>query len=307
MKKTIILFALLCINIMVWGQTEDGKEKLRKAQAGDAEAQYWVSWYYEDGKKGFPKDDQESIKWLKKSAENGYAEAQFWFGYYYKCGKYGLPKDENEALKWYLKSADGGYDFASFSLGLYYKDINKQEAIYWFKKGMDDRYDNYGEEDEIAADELRKLGVVYHPRTRSTTYISSSSSGSSSSLVSSTDYAEISSTFFSTNRTYDVERYTLFYSWPAEVHTYKKGESTFLIANKQITLKYGDGSKSIMNITSSPKNISVGTVSLPVVEINDNRALRAIRWKDGHISVYIYVYNGNTGKYLLLSEVALFK
>lgn len=194
MKKVIILFVLLCANIMAWGQmTERGMERLKKAQAGDAEEQYWVSFYYREGKEGYPKNEQESIKWFKKSAENGYAEAQYELGELYHFGNRGFPEDKNEYLKWCLKAANGGYEPAYFSLGLHYKYINKQEAIYWLKKCMDDWYEEYGEEHELASIELRELGVIYHPKRRASTHVSSSSSGSSGSSRTSASSGKSSS------------------------------------------------------------------------------------------------------------------
>lgn len=123
MKKTFILFVLLCVNIVAWGQTERGKEQLRKANAGDAGAQSMVSRNYQYGEEGFPQNEEESIKWLKKAAENGYVPAQYELGELYNWGKRGFPKDKDEYLKWCRRaaSADGGYSSADFSLGLYYK------------------------------------------------------------------------------------------------------------------------------------------------------------------------------------------
>lgn len=184
MKKTLILFVLLCVNIVAWGQSERGKDYLRKANAGDAEAQYMVSLLYSIGGEGFPENEEEYIKWLKKSAENGYTEAQYKLGEYYnRRSDYGFPEERDEYLKWCHRAADGGYSSASFSLGLYYKNIDKQDAIYWLKKCMDDLYAEQGREDELAAEELRKLGVYYHPaeKTSTTTSTASSQSNSSSS------------------------------------------------------------------------------------------------------------------------------
>lgn len=177
---------------MAWGQmTERGTEQLKKAQAGDAKAQDWVASFYMFGDEGFPKDDQEAIKWLKRAAENGDTSAQHRLGDMYYYGLRGLPKDKTEGLKWYFKAANGGDDDACFSLGIYYRDINnKQKAIYWLKKNLDYMYEKYGEvtyEDhsKVSVETLRELGVIYHPKTRQTTYASSSSSESSGSSGSS--------------------------------------------------------------------------------------------------------------------------
>ena len=181
MKKQILLLIAIIVSLTSYGQ--DAK-LIAKAEAGDALSQYRLAGRYEDGSHGFPKDEVKYIHWLKKAAEGGHPEAQHELGYCYRFGEHGIPKDDESYLKWVKKSAYNNYWPSCTSLGLYYKDINKQEAIYWFKKAADIYYKEYGEEYENIAEALHKLGVYYNPGEKGS-YASSSSNGASSSHSSS--------------------------------------------------------------------------------------------------------------------------
>lgn len=189
MRKFILLVCFSCFAFMAWGQDS---ELIRKAESGDVEAQFELGWNYYYGASGFDKNEDEAAKWFLKAAEQGHAEAQNNIGCFYWWGK-GVPKDKDKAESWLLKSAAQGYDGAYFSLGLFYEDDNKDEAIYWLKKHMDAYYEKYGEENENAAEELRELGVYYHPGSKSSSITSTSSSSNSRSSSSSSSYSSSSS------------------------------------------------------------------------------------------------------------------
>ena len=89
-----------------------------------------------------------------------------------------MSKNLGEAEKWLRKSAAQGYRGAYFSLGLLFEDTDKNEAIYWYKKHVDDWWKTYGELYESSIQKLRKLGVEYHPGR------SSSSSSNNNDLAS---------------------------------------------------------------------------------------------------------------------------
>lgn len=175
MNRLFILLFAICFSASSYGQ--DAKT-LRKAEAGDAENQYSIALAYKYGWDGAPKDDEKYVYWLKKAANGGVAEAQYNLGELYYKGEYGVSKDESLYIKWAKKAAFNGYSAACYSLGLHYKNEDKQEAIYWFKKGMDVYWKKYGEEDEYCAKRLRELGVHYHPGDKSTYSTSSNSSHS---------------------------------------------------------------------------------------------------------------------------------
>lgn len=175
MNRILVLFIAFCLSALSYGQNA---ETLRKANAGDAKAQYDIAETYLDGMYGAEKNDEKYVYWLKKSANNGYARAQYNLGELYCYGEHGVYKDKSEYLRWAKKAAYNGYEPACHSLGLHFKEIDKQEAIYWLKKGMDLYWKNYKEENESCAEALRKLGVYYHPGDKSTYSTSSNSSHS---------------------------------------------------------------------------------------------------------------------------------
>lgn len=104
---------------------------------------------------------------LVRRAKNGDANAQDKLGWLYYIGKDGVEKDISQFLYWTKKSVNNGNPGAAFSLGLYYEDFDEEEAIYWFKKCMDMHYAEYGTIRDAPNEELRRLGVIYDPRTSS--------------------------------------------------------------------------------------------------------------------------------------------
>jgi len=80
------------------------EELKAKAAAGDAQAQYRISFAYAVGS-GVPQDYAESFKWYMKSAEQGLAKAQYQIGYCYYYGR-GVPRDYTKAMKWLMKAAE---------------------------------------------------------------------------------------------------------------------------------------------------------------------------------------------------------
>jgi len=123
------------------------EELVKKAEAGDAVAQYDLGLCYSEGLV-VAKDKKEALKWYTKSAEQGYSWAQSDLGTRYTLGL-GVAKDEKEALKWYKKVAEqeatpttpaqsfkGTYE--QNYLGDYYsftKDF--KEAVKWYTKAAE--------------------------------------------------------------------------------------------------------------------------------------------------------------------------
>ena len=131
MNRMLVLLIVFCLSALSYGQNA---ETLRKARAGNAAAQYRMAQTYLYGMYGAEKNDEKYVYWLKKSANNGYAEAQYHLGELYCYGKHGVYKDKSEYLRWAKKAAYNGYMSACYSLGDHFEDIDKQEAIYFFKK-----------------------------------------------------------------------------------------------------------------------------------------------------------------------------
>jgi len=142
-----------------------------EAQAGNADAQYWLGLVYRQGKQ-VPKDERQAARWLKKSAEQGYAlaqrdfglmvvhqtpfqgeqwlrraaeqgdaEAQLWLGVGYEQSWFGN-NDPQESLKWLKKAAEQEQPDAQCVLGQKYEDGDGVEQNYalaaeWYRRAAD--------------------------------------------------------------------------------------------------------------------------------------------------------------------------
>ena len=89
---------------------------LKLAQSGDAEAQWQMAGYYEQGL-GVEPDQQEAIRWYRQAATSGHVEAQ------YKVGAF-FSSSTEEAVQWYEKAALQGHLEAQIKLGNYYNTTN---------------------------------------------------------------------------------------------------------------------------------------------------------------------------------------
>ena len=76
------------------------------AGQGDANAQFRLSLMYGAGR-GVPKNDGESLKWLRLAAQRGSVEAQSNLGVAYSKGR-GVMQDEVRAYAWFSISASAG-------------------------------------------------------------------------------------------------------------------------------------------------------------------------------------------------------
>lgn len=110
---------------------------LKKAEAGDAEAQHNLGMMYDKGE-GVPIDAAKAMVWFQKAAAQGHAGAQFGLGTMYE-NRNGVPKDAAKAVEWYQKAATQGHAGGQFGLGMMYgkgegvpQDYAK--AMEWFQK-----------------------------------------------------------------------------------------------------------------------------------------------------------------------------
>jgi hypothetical protein len=76
---------------------------LASAEAGDAEAQYYVGEIHEKGL-GTAPDHEAAAEWYRRAAEQGYAPAQINLGYLYEKGL-GVERDPRRALEWYREAS----------------------------------------------------------------------------------------------------------------------------------------------------------------------------------------------------------
>lgn len=115
-------------------------ELTKKAEAGDAEAQAYLGFYYGNGI-GTSQDVQKAFYWFQKAAEQGDAIAQNSLAYCYASG-IGTVQDVKKAFFWHRKSAEQGYPLAQFDLALCYdKGIgttaDAQKAFFWCLKAAE--------------------------------------------------------------------------------------------------------------------------------------------------------------------------
>lgn len=80
------------------------------AQAGDAEAQYWLGVMLMEGT-GIEANPEAALRFLRESADQNNAEAQSYLGWVYETGN-GLEADEEQALSYYRLAAAQGSLYA---------------------------------------------------------------------------------------------------------------------------------------------------------------------------------------------------
>jgi len=127
---------------------------LAKAQAGDAQAQFNLGYFYQEGQ-GVHRDYDQARNWYRKAAEQGFSNAQLNLGMLYFEG-HGVHRDYSQAAIWFRKAAEKGNADGQFNLAGMYVDgegvpQDYAEAIAWFRKAAEQ-----GHERAQAA-----LGVLY--------------------------------------------------------------------------------------------------------------------------------------------------
>jgi len=108
------------------------------ANAGCAEAMYFMGKAHAGGKHNLPPSDLAAVEWLARAAEAGHAAAQFKLGMFYQHGR-GVAKDAFMASEWFYEAADQGDANAQFALGVACgKGLgvvkNHEQACYWYSK-----------------------------------------------------------------------------------------------------------------------------------------------------------------------------
>ena len=110
---------------------------VKKAQSGDAKAQFDMGFCYEYGF-GVSTDLHQAFEWYSKAAEQGERYSEYRLACFFYWAK-GIQKDYNKAAYWWRKAADQGDGWSQFYLGVCYengqgvtKDIN--QAVEWYRK-----------------------------------------------------------------------------------------------------------------------------------------------------------------------------
>lgn len=119
MRNTVARFLILLSVFVVRGLGQSAAEDLvKRAQSGDAGAQFELGRAYEDGQ-GLPQDDDSAVMWFRKAAEQGNAKAQSSLGTMYSVGR-GVPRDKEEAVRWYKKAAKQGLPEGMYNVAISY-------------------------------------------------------------------------------------------------------------------------------------------------------------------------------------------
>lgn len=108
--------------------------------------------------------DRDLTDYLNR-AKAGDSFGEYMIGQAYSWGRNGLQKDDEKFLFWALKAVNNEEPFvsAAFPLGQYYEKIDKDMAIYWYKKSMDIHWAKHHSINETDDKKLRELGVEYDP------------------------------------------------------------------------------------------------------------------------------------------------
>ncbi|MBI5244732.1 MAG: sel1 repeat family protein [Elusimicrobia bacterium] len=151
--QSFILFAI-ALNCAAAESVAEAKSALKRrdfvravtlfreaALQGNAEAQYFMGTFLENGSKGVPRDSAQAIEWYKKAAKQGYSPAQFWLALDYYSGS-SVPKDYDQGLAWLKKAGNQGNADAQMELGHVFEDgtgVAKDyvEAARWYRKAAE--------------------------------------------------------------------------------------------------------------------------------------------------------------------------
>jgi TPR repeat protein len=111
---------------------------LAKANAGEAEAQRDLGFFYSDRFADGVQDCNEGVYWYTKAAEQGNTDAQYSLGLIYYVGQC-VAQDYEHAFSWFSKAAEQGYAPAQSSLGRMYVEgyavtQNYKQAVFWYTK-----------------------------------------------------------------------------------------------------------------------------------------------------------------------------
>ncbi len=156
-------YMIILISLAVWmpanAQTlfseyvgEPSKEKysvemLRKAEAGDSDAQYSLALCYESAN-GIPFNIDEARKWYERSAQNGNESAIEKMGNMYLCG-IGIEQNFQKALSYYNHFGDSHL----FQKGACYLGLGQEAiAIACFEKYLYDYYPQMKKADYLNVD-----------------------------------------------------------------------------------------------------------------------------------------------------------
>lgn len=116
MRKAVLILLGVMVASM-FAATPEGRRAFRqferRAENGDAEAQYRLATVLETGWDSVPADSVRALELMRRSARNGFPPAMNYLGYLYGKGyKVGdrklIPVDRDSSVMWLRRSADAG-------------------------------------------------------------------------------------------------------------------------------------------------------------------------------------------------------
>ena len=140
------------------------EDVLKLAKDGDIFAQNELADMYLYGH-GIEQDEEEGVKWLKRSTEMGYWRSMNKLANCYSAG-IGVLQDELKAIDLYKKVYELGLGNAANKIGFIYSDQeNYEEAVKWYRRGFEKGHDwsgynlayHYYNGTGVPQDELKSL------------------------------------------------------------------------------------------------------------------------------------------------------
>ncbi len=115
-----------------------------RAQAGDAEAQYWIGVMHAHGR-GYPPLCGQAIRWYERAAKQGHPNATFSLGFTLYHGWGADPdgciilSDRARAAPWLKKAAELGVPRAQYLIGHMYRNgagvpVSQDDAFKWLER-----------------------------------------------------------------------------------------------------------------------------------------------------------------------------
>ena len=115
-------------------------ELKRRAERGEAEAQWEVGSWYEDGvtlpdgSALVRRNSRAAVRWYRRGAEAGSASAQLNLGNCLSTGR-GVRRDDTEALRWYRRALRQGSVSALNNIATIYCDRgDERRAMFWYRR-----------------------------------------------------------------------------------------------------------------------------------------------------------------------------
>jgi len=100
------------------GPVRDFSRLLKKAEAGNPDAQFQIALAYESGVE-VGQDPDEAARWYRQAADHGNPAAQNNLGSFYLRGL-GIKQSDRDAANWFTRAAVEGFPAAQNNLGLMY-------------------------------------------------------------------------------------------------------------------------------------------------------------------------------------------